>query len=306
MSEDYWFFSYLPVRDELIRRGFYVTSVGRQHTSPGEHFPPREHPLVYHFQWEVGRTLPEFAVVLFTEGSGEYESKDTGKQTIDSNSVVLIAPGQWHRYRPDPETGYTEHWICFNGEIPHDLLDRGLLDPVNTVMRVEHPAELISQFGGLLDYVHEQPGTNSISLIHYAMALLGMVLVVTHRDQEPIQTITAPQEPQTSDSLLYDALELIWTYSHGPLTVGKIVAQLPTTRRTLERRFLSILGRSILDEINTCRLSRAKRLLSETNLILKRVAYLSGFSSPDRMRLVFLKYMNVTPTQYRQERRGIL
>jgi len=303
MSEDFWFFSYLPVSDELIHRGFYITSVGRQHTRPGERFPPKEHPPVYHFRWQEGRTLPEFAIVLFTEGRGEYESKDAGKQTIGSNSVVLITPGQWHRYRPDPKTGYTEHWICFNGEVPHDLLDHGLLDPVNTVMRVQQPATLTAQFDSLLDYVHDRPGTNSIVLIHYAMVLLGMVLVMTHRNQQSIQAITAPHKQSTSDSLLYDALELIWTYSHSPLKVAEVVAQLPTTRRTLERHFRSTLGRSILDEINVCRLSRAKRLLSETNLILKRVAYLSGFSSPDRMRLAFLRYLNLSPTQYRRKKR---
>ena len=64
---------------------------------------------------------------------------------------------------------------------------------------------------------------------------------------------------------------------------------------------LPVQATSILDEINVCRLSRAKRLLSETNLIMKRVAYLSGFSSADRMRLAFLKYANLSPSQYRRK-----
>jgi len=104
MSKDEWSFCYLPISDEIMLRGFYVTSAGYQHTAPGEQFPPEQHPLVYHLYGDRGRTLPEFALVLFTEGQGEFESAKAGKQKIDANDLILITPGQWHRYRPEPET----------------------------------------------------------------------------------------------------------------------------------------------------------------------------------------------------------
>jgi AraC-like DNA-binding protein len=309
MSKDEWFFCYLPISDEIILRGFYVTSAGCQHTAPGEQFPPEQHPLVYHFDWDRGRTLPEFALVLFTEGQGEFESTKAGKQTIGANDLVLITPGQWHRYRPEHETGFTERWICFNGEIPHDFLDRGLLDPADTILTVKDPGSFIARFNKLLKFVQEHYSTNPASVTHHAVALLGDALVATRQDQSVDQALWTSNSPPgdglrrtvTSDPLISEALDLIWTRSHGPLVVTDIVSRLPTTRRTLERHFESVLGHSILDEINVCRLSRAKRLLSETNLIMKRVAYLSGFSSADRMRLAFLKYANLTPTQYRRK-----
>jgi len=303
MDRTDWFFNYLPVTDEAIKQGLYVTSVGCQRTRPGEHFPPRQHPLAYHFHWEAGRTLPEFAIVLFTEGQGQFESAIAGEQTIYLDNIVIITPGQWHRYRPDPATGYVERWICFIGETPHDLLDCGLLDPVDTVMRVSQPEALVAQFDRMLDNVHNQPGINSIALTHHALALLGMTLTITDRQQDRVHTPSVRARTAASDPLVSQALDIIWTYCHGTLTVAKIVDQLATTRRTLERRFRASLGRSILDEINHCHLGRAKRLLSETGLILKRVAYLSGFSCPGRMRLAFLRYMNLTPTQCRHKTR---
>lgn len=301
MDKDDWFFYYLPVSDTVIRRGLYVTSAGRQRTKPHGRFPPEQHPLVYHFEWRGGRTLPEFALVLFTDGRGEFESEKAGEQSIQPDEVVLITPGQWHRYRPDPETGYTERWICFNGEIPHDLLDRGLLEPTDTIAGIQHPVALIAQFDTLLKHVRQWHSTNSITVTHHAMALLGTTLAMTHREQEKEQGIKTSDGTVASDPLVSGALDLIWTRSHGTLAVTDVVAKLPATRRTLERHFQAVLGHSILDEINACRLNRAKRLLSETNLIMKRVAYLSGFSCADRMRLAFLRYVNLTPSQYRRK-----
>ena len=301
MDKNDWFFYYLPVSDEVIRRGLYLTSAGRQHTKPHGDFPPEQHPLVYHFKWTEGRRLPEFALVLFTEGRGEFESEKAGPQSIQPDEVVLITPGQWHRYRPDPETGYTERWICFSGEIPHDLLDRGLLEPTDMVVGIQHPAALIAQFDTLLKHVRQWHSSNPIATTHHTMALLGTALAMAHRDQEKEKGAPPPAKMVASDPLVSEALDLIWTRSHGTLEVIDIVAKLPASRRTLERRFEAVLGYSILDEINTCRLHRAKRLLSETNLIMKRVAYLSGFSCADRMRLTFLRYANLTPSEYRQK-----
>ena len=56
------------------------------------------------------------------------------------------------------------------------------------------------------------------------------------------------------------------------MSVNDIARQLPVTRRTLDRRFADAVGHSVLEEINTCRLSRAKRLLKATDLPVKIVA----------------------------------
>jgi transcriptional regulator GlxA family with amidase domain len=56
----------------------------------------------------------------------------------------------------------------------------------------------------------------------------------------------------------------------------------------------------VLEEINACRLSRAKRLLKETDLPVKSVAHLAGFSSTERMRVLFVEREGVSPISYRK------
>jgi transcriptional regulator GlxA family with amidase domain len=64
------------------------------------------------------------------------------------------------------------------------------------------------------------------------------------------------------------------------------------------------MGHSVLEEINTCRLTRAKRLLEETELPVKSVAHLAGFSSGERMRVLFVEREGMNPTEYRKKAVG--
>ena len=103
------------------------------------------------------------------------------------------------------------------------------------------------------------------------------------------------------DPIVEQALELVWSHCHYPLSVSDIARQLPVTRRTLDRRFAESVGHSVLEEINMCRLSRAKRLLLETTLPVKTVAHLAGFSSTERMRVAFVEREGLSPTSFREQ-----
>jgi transcriptional regulator GlxA family with amidase domain len=107
------------------------------------------------------------------------------------------------------------------------------------------------------------------------------------------------------DAVVKKALEIIWSHSSPPLSVGDIARQLPVTRRTLDRRFVEATGHSVLEEINTCRLSRAKRLLIETDLPVKNVTHLAGFTSTERMRVLFVEREGMSPTAYRRRAGGV-
>ena len=93
MENDQGFYHYLPVNDQAMQWGFYITGVGRGVIAPGQPYPPVAHPQLYDFNWRQGRTLPEFQLVLLTEGSGEFESQATGLQTFDDAVLFFLTPG---------------------------------------------------------------------------------------------------------------------------------------------------------------------------------------------------------------------
>jgi transcriptional regulator GlxA family with amidase domain len=73
-------------------------------------------------------------------------------------------------------------------------------------------------------------------------------------------------------------------------------------RPALEKRFRQVLGRTILDEIQTVRIEKAKRLLLETNHSIVRVAELTGFGTTDYFIRFFRRRVGKSPKEFRGER----
>lgn len=290
---------YLPVGDDVIHWGTYVTGAGRTIVEPGAAYPDSNHPSLYSFEWKHGRTLPEFQILLVTAGRGVFESEPTGVLPVSDGSGLVIGPDVWHRYRPDASVGWTERWLSFSGEVPYRLLDLDLLDIRRPLFHLGSSA-LIDEFDALLDRIRKNPVQNSIVLAMHATAWIAGVLEKIRDQQDSVIDRSVQAVSGIADPVVAKAVELIWTQAHRNLSVGHIASQLPVTRRTLDRRFVGVMQHSVLEEIIACRLSRAKRLLVETKLPIRTVTRLSGFSSEERMRVTFQQRLGVSPSEYRE------
>lgn len=295
------FFHYLPVTDRDMRLGLYVTGAGRSKIRPLTPYPAPGHPDLYHFTWGEGRVLPEFQIILITRGRGEFESREVGRLPIRHSTLIVLFPDVWHRYRPGRNTGWEERWISFNGEFAHRMQELDLISPKRPVRQLAPAGTLSSAFDRTLDRIHDDPSRQSPLVMVGAIELLALAAELAEPPADPPRTVP---RYGIRDPLVAGAIEIIWTQSHRHLSVPQIALQLGTPRRTLERRTRAALGRTVLDEIHRCRLSRAKRLLEETNLPVKTVAYLSGFRDGERLRLHLASAERCSPAQYRERIRS--
>ncbi|MCC6353804.1 MAG: helix-turn-helix domain-containing protein [Verrucomicrobiae bacterium] len=295
------FFHYLPVTDRDMRLGLYVTGAGRSRIRPGAAYPPAGHPDLYDFNWNEGRVLPEFQVILITRGRGEFESRETGRFAIGHNTLLLLFPDTWHRYRPSRASGWQERWISLNGEFAHRMQELGLIAPGRAARRVPETTDLAAAFDRTLDRIHADPMRQSPLMLVGAIELLALAAEFAAPPQDPFP----PPAPRygVTDPLVAAALDLIWTHSHRHISVAQIADRMGVPRRTLERRTAAALGRTVLDEIHRCRLTRAQRLLQETNLPIKMVAYLAGFHDGERLRLLLRQAAGCSPAEYRERAR---
>gem|GEM_PF-545362 len=295
---------YLPVNDDAMRWGIYLTGIGRATTPPGSVYPRQAHPHLYHFRWEQGRQLPEFALLLINKGTGLFESKTTGPLPVRPQSVIFLFPGVWHRYRPSPKVGWTERWLCFSGELAHRLMDITLLQRECPVRRITGSELLVRCFDELIDKVLVNPARNSILLSLHALGLLGTVIEAVAGIRLPSALEPSVQLDLPADSVVSGALARIWTRGHQAISVKQLAEGVGVTQRTLERRFRRYIGHSVVEEIIACRVNRAKRLLEETDMPVKAIAYLAGFPSEQRMRVAFAQREGVTPRKLRRRSRG--
>ena len=114
-------YRYFPVTPMMKNWGLYVTCAGHNTIQPSDIFPSPKHPDEYFFSWKQGRILHEWQLILLEAGEGQVEFKDRAF-TATVGSLIVLPPGCWHRYRPNPRTGWTTNWIGFGGDLADRLI----------------------------------------------------------------------------------------------------------------------------------------------------------------------------------------
>lgn len=104
----------------------------------------------------------------------------------------------------------------------------------------------------------------------------------------------------TDDPFIAAALSHIRANVSGELRVKAIADAVGVGRRELERRFRKALNCSVLDDIRGVRIQRVKELLAATDLAMPAIARRSGFSSAERLAVVFRQVAGMTPKAYRR------
>jgi AraC-like DNA-binding protein len=300
-QEDY--FRYIPVRQRDIQWGLSVIGAGFASIPPGAAYPPPGHPELYEFRWHQGRSLPEYQVLYLARGEGIFESSGTARQPISAGTVLVVFPGVWHRYRPEPSTGWDEYWVSFNGEFMDRLVANGFFSPQRPVLATGPQPSILASYQAILDRLrHEPPGFPHL-IAADTIGLLAAVSAATSNESQEL-IVQGPRDVKAlQDRTVAEAMRLIWSQDHQPLTVESLARQLAITRRSLERRFQQALGYTVREEMLRCRLERVRRLLTQTDLAVREIVHASGFSSSDAMTRAFCQAEGLTPLKYRQKHR---
>ncbi len=85
-------------------------------------------------------------MVYISKGKGIFQSTQSGLISINAGDVLLLYPGEWNRYRPDPEVGWIEYWMRFNGEYVSKLMSELLpssLRLIRPILRIGHHEALL-------------------------------------------------------------------------------------------------------------------------------------------------------------------
>jgi transcriptional regulator GlxA family with amidase domain len=88
-------------------------------------------------------------------------------------------------------------------------------------------------------------------------------------------------------------------------SVDQLASVAGMSPRHFARLFVQMTELTPHEFVERARVDVARNLLESSDMALKAVAYESGFGTADRMRLVFMKRLGVTPTIYRESFRHV-
>ena len=90
--------------------------------------------------------LHEYQIAYISRGGGWFETSASGRSRIEAGNVYLVFPGVWHREMPDPERGWDEQYICFDGEVARRVMGGRFFSPKHPVIEVVRQETLFELF----------------------------------------------------------------------------------------------------------------------------------------------------------------
>lgn len=288
---------YLPPGNSPSIWGADILGAGFASIRPGQPYPPKGHPPDHYFEWEHGRALSEFQLLFISHGAGALETAHaTGESLrLAAPTLFLLFPGVWHRYRPDRETGWREHWVSFDGPAPRALWEAGEIGPDRPIHAVGHSERLLAQ----LELIHDEARAEALGFRSVAataiMQILALAISLPERNLE---------ETQPLRGIVRQACFLLRDRSDRTVSPAALAEELGVGYSYFRRLFKRYTGMSAKRYHAQLRLERCKRLLQRTAQSVGEIADALGFDSPFHLSHWFKAETGASPREWRASARN--
>lgn len=285
-------FCYLPKSLDAEAWGLFVLDSGYTMIPPNSPYPPVEHPDAHMFSWESGRTLESFTLVYITRGSGVFESTSGGRQTIREGDLFIIHPGEWHRYQPDPATGWDEYWVEFDGEQARRIMRQKEFSPASPVHSIGADEQILRLFLEIAESTQTQaPGFEQIIATQASQVVARLVAHLRYSSPEAQRIETIIRRARLH--ILKNATQAIDTHS--------LARELGISYSALRHNFKRLTGLPPGQYQIQIRLNKARRLLRNSSLSIQEIAARLGFESIYYFSRLFKKKTGLAPLAYRRK-----
>jgi transcriptional regulator GlxA family with amidase domain len=106
------------------------------------------------------------------------------------------------------------------------------------------------------------------------------------------------------ETIVAKVLRYVTEHISEPLSIEQLADAVAVSRRTFSRVFAKNANMTPSAFVEQMRIDFSRKLLEETDLPLKTVAFRSGFRSGTHMRVIFTRRLDITPREYRQRFRS--
>ena len=284
---------YLVAAPADLLWGTAINSVGFQEVGPGEPYPPSNHPSRYLFSEERGRVLEEYQLLYITKGQGTFRSQSLPHPVrVKAGTLFLLFPGEWHSYKPDPQTGWKEYWIGFKGSQMDSWVNNGFFSPRNPVWHVGLKSDIVALYNDAIDTASKQESGFQQRLGGLVSHLMSLARFYNRNEAFS----------EVADQI--NRAKILISDQFRTITPESLADQLYMGYSNFRRIFKEYTGFAPAKYIQEVRMNRVKEALTNTTLTVKQIAFDMGYENEDYFFTAFRRLTGMTPAQYREMTQG--
>ncbi|MCW3059450.1 MAG: araC 2 [Capsulimonas sp.] len=290
-----YFSRYLPLADEARQQSLYVQARGHQLIPPHASYPPTSHPADHQFRWEQGRTLQEYQLVYIASGGGLFESRSAGRRRIEAETLFILFPGEWHRYSPDPETGWDEYWVAFQGRIAETLIAESSLSPSDPLLGGQPTERMQHEFVQIMEEMRREAiGYQKVIGARTMLIMATATASSLRRGFEGTDILNAIERGKT---ILFEQME-------QNINMEEMAATLGVGYSLFRKSFRKYIGMSPAQYHLELRINEASHLLRTTTLPIAAIGLRVGFESAGYFCRIFKRKTGQSPGEHRNMAQG--
>ena len=238
----------------------------------------------------LGRTLNCYAAIWVSEGLGWLETSATRQPfVITQGTLFWLFPGVTHSYSPG-ETGWSEHWVLFEGKLAHDFEQTGLLSRQQPVKSLAGFTAITSLFDQIkTDFIKGGPQTVVLSGM-----LIGRLIAEVNRMENWGTTYG-----NATAALVTQVMDWLDEHFDERIDFARLASVKGVGYSTFRRYFKQLNGLPPQEYLQNLRITKAKKMLVSSELSIKQIAVAAGFNDPYYFSRVFHNEVGLAPSEFR-------
>jgi len=286
------FYKYLPTSSGDERWGMHVLNAGCNRIDEYVDYPAAGHPAHHYFNWDMGRVLNEYQIIYIPMGSGVFESANCPQRQIKEGTIILLFPGEWHRFKPNLETGWDEFWVGFRGAVIENIVQQHFLSKKDAVQEIGLSEKVIQLFTDIIDITKEERTGYQPLVSGIVMHLLGEIYSLAR------QRLYTGEE--MTESIINKARIILRTNIEQDINIENVANELCVSYAWFRKAFKAYTGIAPNQYLIQLRIEKAKMLLTNHSRSIKEIALSLNFESAFYFSRLFKEKTGVSPDVYRK------
>jgi len=290
------YYKYLPTSSADESWGMHILNSGCNRIDKNADYPSPGHPAHHYFNWAKGRVLDEYQLIYISKGEGIFESLNYSQQQVKEGAIIILFPGEWHRFKPARQTGWDECWVGFKGDVIDNIISNQFFAKENPVLDIGLHENIIELFYTIIDKTKEERTGYQPLVSGIVMHLLGEIHSLTKQQSYSAEDITA--------SIIKKAGIIFRTNIDNDISMEKVAEELNVSYAWFRKAFKNYTGIAPHQYLLQLRIEKAKMFLADHSISIKEIALCLNFESAFYFSRLFKEKTGISPELYRKNMTG--